>query len=96
MPADMRVSPWTNTRNRQDFSEELFLNVTFNHNLRYALHEYDPQRILNLAMFRVTVNTTAGYFELPNYMNGQLPGPLLDNLTGQLCGSDCVPQGNLP
>lgn len=28
MPSDLRQSPWKKTRNRQDFSEELYINVT--------------------------------------------------------------------
>lgn len=79
MPANLINSPWKSTRDRQDFSEVLYLNVT--------LYLNDSN------MFRITVNTTAGYFELPNYMNGGLPGPLLAKDPNSLCGRDCITQG---
>lgn len=42
--------------------------------------------------YRVTLNTTAGYFEVPNYMNNNLPGPLLAIDPLDACGSDCASQ----
>lgn len=71
MPTNVTKSPWKNTQNRQDFSEELFLNVSI---LHYAWMEAENPN----NYWRVTLNTTAGYFELPNYMNGGVAGPLLD------------------
>lgn len=35
---------------------------------------------------------TAGYFELPIYMNGQIAGPLLDKDPNNICGSSCETQ----
>ncbi|KAJ7745394.1 hypothetical protein B0H14DRAFT_2406737, partial [Mycena olivaceomarginata] len=68
MPANMSATPWTATRDRQDFSEVLYLAV----NLTTA------GRCRQGAYFtRITVNTSAGFFELPNYMNGGIAGPLL-------------------
>lgn len=46
--------------------------------------------------YKVTVNTTAGYFELPNIMNNQTVGPLLVNDPNDLCDSDCVLEGVNP
>lgn len=44
--------------------------------------------------FRVTLDTTAGYFELPSYLNGQKAGPLLpDGPKSQECGNACFAQG---
>ncbi|KAM3421503.1 hypothetical protein BST61_g1895 [Cercospora zeina] len=37
-----------------------------------------------------------GYFELPNIMNGQLPGRLLDDDPTLHCGRDCILQGDSP
>jgi hypothetical protein len=90
MPANMTNSPWKNTRNRQDFSEQLFLNISFNDVVT------DPEGLPTLPggeQFRLTMNTTAGYFELPNYMNGNFPGPLLDEDPNTVCGTECLGQG---
>ncbi|GAD99582.1 hypothetical protein PVAR5_8298 [Paecilomyces variotii No. 5] len=76
MPADLTQSPWKPTSNRQDFSEELFLNLTFYHS------EVWNQSAINYR--KMTVNTTAGYFELPNYMNGGVAGPLLDRYSNDI------------
>jgi hypothetical protein len=82
MPANVANS-WNSTRDRQDFSEELHLNVT----------------VLNLTsgniesgFYKITLDTTAGYFELPNYMNQGVAGPLLDKDPIAVCGDedDCV------
>jgi hypothetical protein len=82
MPADLLQSPWKATRIRQDFSEELYLNVT----------TVDPyhQDVPGVKLYKVTVNTTAGYFELPNYMNDGVAGPLINGDPGDLCGTDCL------
>lgn len=91
MPTDQTQSPWTNTRRRQDFSEELYLNLTAR----------DPQEVMPphdqwSGFFKITVNTTAGFFELPNYVNGQKPGPLLTDDPNDHCGRDCILQGDSP
>ncbi|KAL4879461.1 hypothetical protein BJY04DRAFT_229024 [Aspergillus karnatakaensis] len=43
----------------------------------------------------LTLDTTSGYFELPNYMNGGLAGPLLNEDPTELCAQDlrCKSQG---
>ncbi|KAJ7441120.1 hypothetical protein FB451DRAFT_1441581 [Mycena latifolia] len=53
MPANMSAAPWRATRDRQDFSEVLYLAVN------------------------LTTAAGVGFFELPNYMNGGIAGPLL-------------------
>lgn len=63
MPADMRQSPWSSTRDRQDFSEELYVNITYG---RVSSTEHSLDRYI----VKIVVNTTAGYLELPNYSNG--------------------------
>ena len=93
MPADLRVSPWTNTRARQDFTEELYLNVSLSEALRSQVEDGDLFMPIS-QYFRVTVDTTAGYFELPNYMNGQTAGPLLKHDPSAECGNSCQAQGS--
>lgn len=95
MPAESWSSTSKATRDRQDFTEELFLNVTLNSAMQHGI------RIMGLDLvpdqpeseyFRIKVRTTAGYFELPNYMNGQIAGPLLDKMPPDFCGNDCIEQ----
>ena len=88
MPADLRQSPWRKTRDRQDLTEDLYLNI--------SLPYYQPNPFsIPGGLFKVSLNTTAGYFELPNYMNGQQPGKLLDeDPSTTLCGTDCAWQAN--
>lgn len=92
MPATSNQSTWRETRKRQDFSEHLYLNLTgdlLNRDNRLE------GRVWRSEYSKITVTTTAGYFELPNYMNGQQPGPLLDDDPTMRCGgngSDCIKQ----
>lgn len=79
MPADQRVSPWEDTRARQEFAEELFLNLSTTGGAGSVYH--------------LSLNTTAGYFELPNIMNEGLPGKLLDKDPNAYCDSQCKGQG---
>lgn len=86
MPANVTQSPWKPTRDRQDFTEELYLNIT----LISSLSDGDS----NETFYRITLNTTAGYFELPNYMNGDVAGPLLEKDPNDICGHACVSEGD--
>ena len=87
MPGDQTVSPWKATYNRQDFTETLYLNISLQGYVYAGKPVYGGS-------FRITSETTAGYFELPNYMNGGQPGPLIDGNPDDAdhCGSDCVNQ----
>lgn len=81
MPGNLTASPWKPTRDLQSFTEELYLNITF---------EYDPDP-KNTCM-KIQVNTTAGYFELPNNWN-QTAGELLQNDPygpGGACDKGCI------
>ncbi|KAF8815773.1 hypothetical protein BYT27DRAFT_7224704 [Phlegmacium glaucopus] len=89
MPANQINSPWKPVRTRQDFSEELYLNLSVS---GFGAAPWDPPETRG-GLFKIIVNTTAGFFELPNYMNRQLPGPLLDDDPSNYCGIDCVSQG---
>jgi hypothetical protein len=87
MPGNMTRSPWQlarKARNRQDFSEVLYLNMT----------QEDYRTRDHQTLFQITVNTTAGFFELPNYMNKGVPGPLLDQDPAELCDQHCPSQFN--
>lgn len=88
MPNNNTQSPWTFNRNRQDFTERLYLNITLDG------FGYNDSRFLVpiTSYIKITLNTTAGYFELPNYMNHGLAGALLDKdpFLGGSCGHDCV------
>lgn len=87
MPANMSVTPWRPVHHRQDFSEEMYLKIN--------LSGYDSLGIWSGVYYsKVTLNTTGGYFELPNYMNGQVVGPLLEDDPSNYCGLDCEPQGD--
>ena len=90
MPADQRTSPWKAVRTRQDFSETLYLDLSTN---GYEMISDIPDELPNGAVFKITVSTTAGFFELPNYMNGQVAGPLLDGDPIDSCGIHCEAQG---
>ncbi|KAJ5384170.1 hypothetical protein N7517_002081 [Penicillium concentricum] len=92
MPGDMTSSPWRAGRTRQDFSEVLYLNMTQE---EYTSGGYSSQDAGNKVLYRITVDTTAGFFELPNYMNKGVPGPLLDQDPLDLCGQDCIKQDTL-
>lgn len=63
MPKDVTTSPWQPTYNRQNIIEVLYLNFTTGKEGE---------------LFRVTANSSLGYFELPSARNEQIMGPLLD------------------
>lgn len=85
MPYNQAETPWKSTRLPQRFSEELYLNVSASGCLAsyYPINNY----------YLLTINTSAGYFELPNYMNGGVAGPLLDQDPNSICGNDCASEG---
>ncbi|KAL4811710.1 hypothetical protein BDW67DRAFT_12697 [Aspergillus spinulosporus] len=87
MPDDITQSPWKATHDRQDFTEVLYLNITLS-------KEYSSA-ISNPNYYRIPLHTTAGYFELPNYMNGGVAGPLLDKDPTGICGNECEDPGSI-
>ncbi|RMZ12630.1 hypothetical protein D0864_00657 [Hortaea werneckii] len=95
MPANQGTSPWKATRSRQDFTEILYLKLRTIAHLDMSMDFPEvPQTSTGYHIFKITLNTTAGYFELPNYMNGQIAGPLLTNGPSLHCGIDCPGQEN--
>jgi hypothetical protein len=77
---DLLRSPWKPTRDLQRFREKLYFNLTLPHKSR--------------AFYVATLETTAGYFELPNIMNHGLVGKLEPYDPEKLCTRDCFPQNN--
>jgi hypothetical protein len=90
MPGDQVQTPWKATRDRQDFSETLYLNLTLNKCSNYPNTKTSGD---TPSYYRVNINTTSGFFELPNYMNGGVAGPVLDKDPTSLCGAQCLTQG---
>ena len=68
MPANQIISPWQATRDRQDISERLYINI--------SVELYNHREPIG-GFLEITLNSILGYFELPNYSNGQKPGPPL-------------------
>lgn len=78
-------SPWVETRDRQGFSESLYLNIS----IQSRWYQANPA---NVALYEINLRTTAGYFELPNFMNNGTPGPLLESDPSPSCGPNCMRQ----
>ena len=87
MPVNQTQSPWRSTRTRQDFTEELYLNISVTGSGSVPTTTAGP------SLTKITLNTTAGFFELPNYMNGQVAGPLILDDPSNYCGLDCYESG---
>lgn len=86
VPGNMTESPWQTERTPQEFSEVLYLNMTQD--------EYYSDDYGRAVLYRITVKTTAGFFELPNYMNQGVPGPLLDQDPVDICDQYCLKQNH--
>ncbi|GFG10693.1 hypothetical protein IFM5058_05052 [Aspergillus udagawae] len=71
---NMSQSPWKNQLSRQDFSEELYFQMNFSGD--GGMLNYVPR--FGTHSRKLTLHTTTDYFELPNYANGQVPGPLIE------------------
>ncbi|KAI7369172.1 hypothetical protein KC354_g2121 [Hortaea werneckii] len=93
MPDHQGTSPWKATRSRQDFTETLYMKLKTIRQQSTTFPDV-PQTSAGDHIFKITLNTTAGYFELPNYMNGQTAGPLLTDGPRFHCGVDCPGQEN--
>ncbi|KAI7977475.1 hypothetical protein EIK77_007097 [Talaromyces pinophilus] len=82
LPGNTSQSPWLATDARQDFTEVLYVNITSNSTLTAVWDDLPPSY---MKPFKVSMNTTAGLFELPNFKNGQIAGLLVSNSS---CGND--------
>lgn len=90
MPGNQSVSPWKAQHTRQDFREEMYLNI----NISLGDDESSSTHA-GVYYSKISVDTTAGFFELPNYMNGGIAGPLLEDDPSNYCGLDCQLQAGL-
>jgi hypothetical protein len=74
VPGSFVSSPWSLSRNRQDISEEFFLDI--------LLEDFNPEAKPygkgNNFTLHCTASTTRGYFELGNYQNNYTWGSLLE------------------
>jgi len=80
VPGTTGLSPWTMSRNRQEITEELFLDIV--EKLEYNVGFVDERNLTSDYTLHCTVTTTRGYFELGNYRNNYTWGPLLDEWPG--------------
>ncbi|KAJ7074106.1 hypothetical protein C8F01DRAFT_1272425 [Mycena amicta] len=80
MPGNVTASPWKSQRSRQDFSEELYLNIT--------LSGFD-----GIQAFSGADTSFYSKITLPNYMNGGINGPLLTDDPSHYCDLACETQG---
>jgi hypothetical protein len=94
-PGNQTAVPWTISRNRQDISEELFINL----GLTNTAGELGPDGPGNFTL-HCTSTTTRGYFELGSYQNNFKYGPLLQEWpdSGTLASefNDYTRSGKLP
>lgn len=75
-PGNTRLSPWNNTSDRQDITEEFWLDYQQTpHDGIWGNRDESSNYTQNCYG-----NSTLGYFELPNYWNGHVAGPLLDKV----------------
>ncbi|KAJ7159600.1 hypothetical protein C8R46DRAFT_1194891 [Mycena filopes] len=70
VPGEVGPSPWTLSRNRQDITEEVYIDVAVSKDLlTYSAHNFTTH---------CTAGSTRGFFELGNYFNGFAYGPLIE------------------
>ncbi|KAI0506418.1 hypothetical protein F5B22DRAFT_624192 [Xylaria bambusicola] len=75
VPGNFSASPWPRIRDRQDITEEMFIDVS------QSADSYSYGAFNSSFTTRCTANTTRGYFELPNSHNKFMQGPLLEKWT---------------
>ncbi|KAJ6450164.1 hypothetical protein C8R45DRAFT_1224178 [Mycena sanguinolenta] len=69
-PGEVGTTPWTLSRNRQDISEELYIDI--------GISSQEDELFMRNFTTKCTANSTRGYFELGNYFNGFAYGPLIE------------------
>jgi hypothetical protein len=96
-PQDYAVNPWSTSRDRQDLIEEVYIDFTIP--LSTAARFRQVTSFGNFTIHCVG-KSTRGYFELGNYYNDNIPGPLLnkclDNITLVENFNDQAPGGGVP
>lgn len=81
VPGAFGTSPWNLTRNRQDLTEELFLDVL--EEVAVIKGALVKEELTSNYTLHCTSTTTRGYFELGNYRNNYTWGPLLEQWPSQ-------------
>ncbi len=77
-PSFTATSPWQATTDRQDITEDFWLDVQYTQQPSYpGEFGQDPWAGFTQHCYG---NSTIGYFELPNYLNGHVAGQLLQNI----------------
>ncbi|KAM3435087.1 hypothetical protein MY4824_005087 [Beauveria thailandica] len=75
-PGNMTASPWKSAPTRQDFSEDIYMRANYT-----VRSNFLPAQLKTGIHFKkITVNTTFGCFELPNFMNNGTAGPLVQDV----------------
>lgn len=80
---DYTSVPWTIDRNRQDITEELWVDNYIPYESPISLVSSFVESAVNNITVHCVANTTRGYFELPNFHNGNVPGTLLGDWPSQ-------------
>ncbi|ETS73712.1 hypothetical protein PFICI_14658 [Pestalotiopsis fici W106-1] len=86
MPGNMSEPAWSGAQHRQNCSEELYLKISLWNVTNFQSGVYSS---------KITLNTTVGYFELPNYANGGVAGPLLEKTVSEYIGPSWVRQNTI-
>jgi hypothetical protein len=76
VPGNYTASPWTLSRNRQEHTEEMYIDV--NNTSIGELSSSENPRLNTSYTIRCIARTTRGYFELGNDWNNYIYGPLLE------------------
>lgn len=80
---DFTAAPWTIDRNRQDITEELWVDNYIPYGSPISVLSTFVESAVNNITVHCMANTTRGYFELPNFHNGDTPGALLEEWPSQ-------------
>lgn len=79
-PGNIAGSPWTHTRNRQDISEDLYVDLQ-------VFEAVDSTMVLDTPILNYThhcvTKSTMGYFELPNHWNNHIYSNVFDELPSE-------------
>ncbi|KPM41036.1 hypothetical protein AK830_g5543 [Neonectria ditissima] len=70
---DSKKTPWTTSRDQQEHSERLWLNVSGT----YPNYDYEPSVDEQQYTLKCESTSRRGWFELPSLMNNYTTGPLL-------------------
>ena len=84
-PGDMTKSPWNQTGDPQELYEDLWLDYQISGRVPSNGSDIDLDKQYDFTQHCNSL-TTLGYFELPNYWNGNTVGPLIANLSADYEG----------